>query len=166
MKIDIADAIQNEGEVYTVTYDGTLESIKFSGESFCFADGIHVDANYHFDGEGVMVIGNFSTDVQVTCARCLKAFLYPVDVQFAEYYKKQPEDGMYTYDGDIIDLARMLQDNVVLNLPVRFLCKDDCKGLCSVCGKDLNEGECGCDKEIDKSNPFYGLSKLYSDEEV
>jgi uncharacterized protein len=60
----------------------------------------------------------------------------------------------------------MFGDNVVMNLPGKFLCSEDCKGLCGLCGHDLNQGACSCGEQIDESNPFYSLSKLYDDEEV
>ncbi|MDD5017875.1 MAG: DUF177 domain-containing protein, partial [Eubacteriales bacterium] len=134
MKIDIADAVKNEGEMYTATYDGTLDRIEFLGESYVFTGGVHVDAAYCFDGEGIVVTGRFSADVPVACSRCLKPFLYPVGFEFNEYYKEQPQDGMYSYSGESIDLDQMLSDNVVMTLTLKFLCNEDCKGLCSVCG--------------------------------
>lgn len=151
MKIDIADAVRNEGEVYTSVFDGELENIDFMGETFKFPK-VHVDAEYRFDGEGLTVEGDLKAKTEVICSRCLKPFMYPVEFEFMEYYAKDPQqdEGVYAYTGDIITLDTMLQDNVIMNLPMRFLCKESCKGLCTVCGKNLNEGKCGCEtKEID-----------------
>lgn len=166
MNIDITGAIKNEGELYTSDYHGAFAEIDFLGERYDFPQGIDVTADYRFDGEGVIVSGQFDAQATVHCARCLKPFLYTIGFEFAEYYKKQPEEGEYEFHGESIELDRMLEDNVVVNLPTRFLCREDCKGLCSHCGKDLNEGECGCLPEPDKANPFSSLSKLYDDEEV
>jgi uncharacterized protein len=49
-----------------------------------------------------------------------------------------------TYSGDEIDLSELLRESLLLELPMRPLCSDDCVGLCSVCGKNLNQGPCGC----------------------
>ena len=144
MKIDIAQAVRNEGEVYSKTYDGAMDSIKFLGGNYVFPNGIRINANYQSDGEGIVATGSFCGEVNISCARCLKEVLYTVDFEFAEYYKEQQEDGVYTYTGNVIDLTTMLKDNVVINLPVKVLCKQECKGLCSACGQDLNVGECGC----------------------
>lgn len=160
MKIDIADAVKNEGEVFNEVFDGPLQSIDFMGEHFKFPK-VHVEAEYRFDGEGVSVEGNFSAQTEVNCSRCLKPFAYPVAFGFSEYYSKQPapDEGVYQYAADVIDLDTMLEDNVIMSLPMRFLCREDCKGLCGVCGKDLNEGECGCDRGIIDSR-FSALSDL------
>jgi uncharacterized protein len=48
-------------------------------------------------------------------------------------------------DGNIIDIDEMLYPEIFINLPTKVLCRDDCKGICRVCGKNLNQGECGCD---------------------
>lgn len=165
MKIDIADAIKNEGEVYSEVYDGQLQSIEFMGELFKFPK-VRVEAEYRFDGEGVPVEGSFKAETEVFCSRCLKAFNYPVKYEFSEYFAKQPEqdEGIYSYTADVIDLDTMLEDNIVMSLPMRFLCREDCKGLCPSCGKDLNEGECGCVPE-EGDNPFKALSELRDNEE-
>jgi uncharacterized protein len=167
MKIDVADAVRNEGEVYTAVYDGPFQSVDFMGDHFDFPNA-HVEAEYLFDGEGVRTGGSFSAEIKTACSRCLVEFEYPVEFQFSEYYKKQAgeedEDEVYTYESDIIDLTKMLQDNIVLELPMKFLCREDCKGLCVVCGADLNKGECGCKTEI-VNGPFSRLSGLNNDEE-
>ncbi len=166
MNIDLSEALKNEGELFSSEYHGAFKEVDFLGERYDFPKGIDVKADYRFDGEGVIVSGRFDAQATVNCARCLKPFLYTIGFKFAEYYKKQPEEGEYEFHGETIELDRMLEDNVVVNLPTRFLCREDCKGLCSHCGKDLNEGECGCMPESDKANPFSSLSKLYDDEEV
>ena len=166
IKIDISDAIRNEGEIKSCVYDGPLQGIDFMGEHFCFPV-IHVRAEYRYDGVGIIIDGDFSADVEVNCSRCLKPFTYPMAFEFSEYYKKeaQEEDGVYAYLSDIIDLSRMLQDNVALIMPMKFLCREDCRGLCGICGSDLNEGSCNC-RGSDKEGPLSGLPKLNNDEEV
>ena len=166
MKIDVAKALMNEGEVFSAAVSGVLADIEHMGERYSFAGPAHAEADYWFDGEGMTVNGRFSAKITVVCSRCLKEILYPVDFRFTEHYKESLEDGVYPYTGDEIDLDRMLCDNVVLSLPLKFLCSEDCKGLCGICGKDLNNGQCGCTNEVDAKNPFYSLSKLYDDEEV
>lgn len=166
MRINIADALQSEGEAFAARYTGPMAPVEYGGESFPFPDGVVVEAEYRFDGEGVTVTGNFAASIPAECARCLKDLMHPISLRFAEYYSRKPEEGMYAFEGEEIDLDQMLGDNMVLNLPMRFLCRQDCKGLCPVCGKDVNEGACGCKPVVEESNPFYGLSKLYSDEEV
>jgi uncharacterized protein len=165
MKIDIADAVRNMGEEFTAEYHGALPGIDFLGERYEFPDGVHVTAGWRYDGEGIIIMGHFHAECPVACARCLENFTYTIGFNFAEYYKKEPEEGAYAYQDETIDLTQMLEDNVVVNLPIKLLCREDCAGLCSQCGADLNKGSCKCSPEVDEMGLFAGLSKLYDEDE-
>ena len=160
MKIDIADAVCSTGEEFSSEYHGAMPGIEFLGEKYDFPDGIHVTASWRYDSEGIIVTGSFKADTPVTCARCLETFTYTISFRFAEYYKKQPEEGMYGYKDETIDLLPMLEDNVVVNLPTKVICREDCKGLCSHCGADLNKGRCSCSAEPDNTSPFAQIDWL------
>lgn len=165
MVINIAEAVIAVGEAFSAGFEQAFGGIEFLGETYEFPNGVSVSCEWRYDGEGVIVTGRFDSDIAVRCARCTEEFVYTIGFNFAEYYKKQPEEGTYAYQDDVIDLSQMLEDNVVINLPMRFLCKPDCKGLCIHCGKYL--GECDCSPEAaDVGGPFAGLAKLYDDEEV
>jgi len=80
----------------------------------------------------------------------------------AEPVEEAPDeagDEIYPYQGDRLDLAPMLREQVILVAPMHPLCKDDCAGLCAHCGKDLNEGPCQCPAEPER-NPFHVLRGL------
>jgi uncharacterized protein len=109
----------------------------------------------------VTVDGELRTVIVLECSRCLKKFEYKVQVSFALVYVHESpvvedeqdgseveleaeEMGLIGYQGEEIDLTAALQEQVVMVLPYKPLCKADCRGLCPQCGADLNEGECGC----------------------
>lgn len=113
----------------------------------------------------VEVNGEFRNRLRLKCSRCLKSFDSDRKTAVSLSYSTEPsesmasavdgelrltaeEAGMIHYDGDEIDLGEGLQEQVVLSLPYRTLCRDACKGLCPQCGVDLNERECGCRKEV------------------
>ncbi len=166
MKIDIAQAVKSEGEAFSKQYRGEFAAIEFLGETYEFPGGTSVECEWRYDGEGVIVTGRFDADLKARCARCAEESVYTLGFDFAEYYKKQPEEGMYAYNGETIDLSQMLEDNVVINLPPRMLCDEGCEWLCSRCGKSLNEGACSCTPLEEKNSPFSKLAELYDDEEV
>lgn len=82
------------------------------------------------------------------CDRCLTEF--DKDLDFSFEYTLVPElqdedgDGYILVEGDFLDLDELCVSDIVLNLPLKFLCREDCKGLCSICGKNLNHSECDC----------------------
>lgn len=97
--------------------------------------------------------------VSMPCDRCGKQTEKSFRREFAHLLVRQLSDEQEaaTLDEEYIvvpdeqlDLDELLREDILLDLPTKYLCRDDCKGLCPKCGKDLNEGDCGCDRrEID-----------------
>ncbi|MEK6279589.1 MAG: DUF177 domain-containing protein [Acidobacteriota bacterium] len=120
--------------------------------------------------------GRVVAQVQVECDRCLKPIELPVDSRFkleyisVEDYKSQQEDelsvddlDLTVFDGEVIDVDELVAEELLLAVPDHLLCKDDCKGLCPVCGVDRNTSECGCDTaEVDPR--WAGLKELVNRE--
>ena len=77
------------------------------------------------------------------CTRCLAETEREYGAEINELCEEDCEDG-YPVIHDRIDLSKMVEDAVLMNLPVSFLCKEDCLGLCPECGANLNNGECKC----------------------
>jgi len=98
----------------------------------------------------------FSANVDAVCicvcARCLGEFEHPVHKQIKAYLTEAGEgenpDGYYL-QGDKADINEIIVTEFVLDMDERFLCRDDCAGLCQYCGSDLNEGPCSCKKQVD-----------------
>ena len=105
---------------------------------------------------GVLVMkGEITTTIHGTCDRCASEFdrdvVIPIDaVLVTELANEENEDEwVFTLEGDSADLDDIVRTIFVLNMDSKLLCSDDCKGLCCRCGKNLNEGGCSCEKEID-----------------
>ena len=71
----------------------------------------------------------------------------------------EKDTGMIRFDGKTLDFTQVLQEQIIMALPVKALCKKDCRGLCPRCGADLNAGPCACGAET-HSSPFAALKKL------
>ena len=121
----------------------------------------NVDGIYLLEGKG-------ETEVSISCDRCLKPVSVDIYFNLNERFKNSgvSDEEIQTFSGDIIDLADIIRKSILLCIPMKILCSDDCKGLCPVCGKDLNTGICGCDTTY--INPkFESLRSLFKvDEEV
>lgn len=164
MKLNIEQAQKNAGDIYQAEFEGTLDdnSLPYGCR---YAETVKASAQYTFSEDGLFVWGKVRTAVNAPCARCLKNVTYPVETEFSEVFKDAPDgdDETYIYSGGEAELTKMLEDRILLVLPVRFLCSEDCKGLCPHCGANLNDGDCGCgDKnEIVEDGPFSGLKGLF-----
>ena len=113
--------------------------------------------------QGLVVQGKFSAETQLECVRCLKEFKYPLEWEFTELYafskKSVSETGLLLPDDAHIDLAPLLREYALLEIPIKPLHDPDCKGLCIECGQDLNIKDCGHSQNLDDS-PFSVLKKL------
>lgn len=97
--------------------------------------------------------GTLSAVMRCVCDRCAAEFdrevSYPLDVPLASELQDEENPDYFLLEGDELDLEELLETVFILNMDTRFLCRDDCKGLCSRCGKNLNEGPCDCRTESD-----------------
>jgi uncharacterized protein len=122
--------------------------------------------------EDVFIRGDVTAGLEVQCSRCLRDFKDRVSVSLnlayspvevlkrAETHELDPgemEVGFYVEDE--LDLGEISREQILLNIPMKPLCSESCKGICPDCGVDLNEGDCGCDRRhVD--HRFQMLEKL------
>ena len=114
-------------------------------------------------GEEIIARGRVTATVELECMRCLRPFRQTVAAEIAEpcILQEIDEVALYAVDADEpdalpvleglrVNLSELVRQNLVVALPHRPLCADDCRGLCARCGRDLNEGGCGCtDEDVD-----------------
>lgn len=105
-------------------------------------------------GDKLELKGSMNVVFRGACDRCLKPVDFSVAVAF-EYsvvkpdeYHEIEDDDQYFMDGYELDAETLINNELIMSLPMKVLCKETCKGLCPVCGKNLNDGECGCDTFI------------------
>jgi uncharacterized protein len=113
--------------------------------------------------QGLVVRGNFSGETTLQCVRCLKDFSHHLEWEFTELYafndRSVTESGLIMPETAQIDLAPLLREYALLEVPISPLHDPECKGLCSECGQDLNIRDCGHNQHPDES-PFSELKNL------
>ena len=92
------------------------------------------------------VSGTVKFTLQGECTRCLKPTTQTYLAKFDEQVEQGNEDG-YPLINDRVDLAKIVEDAILINLPLNFLCDEDCKGICPNCVMNLNDGECECNNK-------------------
>jgi uncharacterized protein len=132
---------------------------------------LDVDLTAHDVGEGVLVRGTLKTVVRLACRRCLEPVEEPVDAHVDLFFTPPGEAGGEDDDGEVyplpargddLDLTGAVREQVLLEVPEFALCRDDCRGLCPSCGKDLNQGECGC-APAEAESPWSALKNVKFD---
>jgi uncharacterized protein len=140
-----------------------LNELHGSGEAV-FVQPLDIQVTARRYDEMIVVEGVVTTVVRLQCCRCLQEFEQSLDIPFSLTFERhdpqmeveeeeevelQAEDlGVLSFEGDEIDLSESIQEQVVMALPIKPLCHEGCRGLCSQCGADLNEGDCGCREKV------------------
>jgi uncharacterized protein len=125
--------------------------------------------------ELISASGRLSASIKLDCSRCLKTFESPLNTPLKLIYSRQPFEpdeaadsdrhetelsieqmGLIYFQGDEIDLNPALQEQIVMALPIKPLCRQDCKGLCPHCGIDRNASRCNCHRQS-MASPFAKL---------
>jgi uncharacterized protein len=168
MKISLSD-IRDEGlRIHTHMSPGWLDNIpelKSGEEGMRLASDIDVDLTVTKALREVTVLGNLTFSIEVPCSRCLETVRLEIspDIRLmlspADKVIDVDDVDHETYRGDEVDLDDYLRGLIAVSLPVKVVCSDDCKGLCPVCGTNLNKGTCGCEKEWEDPR-FAELKKL------
>ena len=156
MRVRIQD-IPEEG--LEVQETATPEALDLSPQEV--VGGVRYRAQIFRDGETLLVEGDLETLLQLQCSRCLEVFRLPAHVHFScreepawmvpqeeeevELHREDLDVGYY--QGDSLELLELIREQVLLAIPMRPLCREDCLGLCPQCGQNWNQGRCDCRTE-------------------
>lgn len=174
VRIHIADLLTGPGQHKTVPVAITMEPVEFGGQVFHFDSPLTGEAEIWNTGDSLLVKADLAGETLVQCSRCLTPFSLPLDVSFQEEFVEgeEPAEGEETdeegdddrtityYTGDEIDLTEALQQNVLLELPMKPLCSEDCLGICPTCGVNRNETSCTCQESTNVDPRLAALKDL------
>lgn len=156
MKIDISQIREMKNASIDISVVEPVAPLEIGGEEVAFDGPVSSHLSFRNAGNFISVEGSVSARALLTCNRCLKRLTVPLSGAIeARYYLpgaggghlKERDEDIKVLQGAEIDLTADVREALILSLPVKVLCSEACKGLCPVCGKDLNEGDCGCQVE-------------------
>jgi uncharacterized protein len=153
-KLDLSRIRQAETR-FERTFDPS--ALSTDGDAYRIVAPVELAFDIYKDKDRFRLDGTLKTRLELSCSRCLEPFQMPVDLEFDQRYLPQtaatpelesevPEDDLETsyYRDEEIDLNDLLREQFYLTLPMKPLCRDDCRGLCPQCGMNLNTGTCDC----------------------
>jgi uncharacterized protein len=156
--IEIEDLKQEPTHVSHVYATGQL---RLAHQDAALSEPVCVDFTLNHKDRKLEIDGTVKTAVLYKCSRCLKEFARPLAAEYNLFYLPQPKGNradeeialkyeemeISFYDGIRFDVDLMVLEQIELAMPMKFVCREDCRGLCYICGADLNERTCGCRKE-------------------
>lgn len=117
--------------------------------------------------EGILAQGEFSGFTDLECGRCLDGFSQYLETSFSEMFTfpthADEDTELILPENKKIDLAPVLREFMILDIPINPKCRQDCQGLCPVCGRNRNKHE--CDHEVESVDPRFEVLKTLLDEE-
>ncbi|MEW6265527.1 MAG: YceD family protein [Thermodesulfobacteriota bacterium] len=126
-----------------------------AGEPLTLAAALEGNLRVEKAGARILIKGRVRCAFQAVCARCLEEFILPVEeeimVVFTPFTGEPTQEeleaealNLEIFTGDEIDLWPFIKEHLVLGWPIKTLCREDCQGLCPVCGRNRNQGQCQC----------------------
>jgi len=128
------------------------------GDAYRVVSPVELSFDIHKDKDRFRLVGDVRAQLELDCSRCLEPFLLPVEATFdlrylpASAMSTEPEREVADEDLDLsyyrddqIDLNELLREQFYLALPMKPLCREDCRGLCPQCGANLNTAPCTCE---------------------
>lgn len=169
MKINVFEIMRKKGEMLPFELSERMENTEGYPDVVDFLKPVKVEGTLTNSGDFIVLEGKGTVEFQLPCDRCLKSVNVKVNFNLKEKFSNTGSNGkeeMETFSGESIDISEVVRRAILASMPMKVLCQEDCKGLCPMCGKDLNEGDCGCDTSY--INPKFEslLSLFQSDEEV
>lgn len=167
MRLDLRAIISQPGSSLPFSFSMDLSKLEWNG-SYPVPEPVPVSGMVENEAGALILRCQMSAELQLKCDRCLKPFSREKQVSYEtllapELEQEDSDDIVLLEDGFILDAGELLREVFVLSLDTRYLCSEDCKGLCPGCGADLNVEPCRCTKQVDPR--LAPLAKLLAPED-
>ncbi len=163
MKLDVLHALRNPGTGYAFSVEQTMAPQDVGGEEIVF-DPVCLSGQLTANEDGSVVVdGSLTTTAHAHCAKCMAPASCPVTGQFREVFIHggDPEDDeIFAYEGAKLEFEKLTLTHVLLNLPMRFLCKEDCRGFEQYAEANQTKH---CQDDANIQRPFAALQQLLAE---
>lgn len=157
MELDVSALHEHRARHLEMPISVTLEPVESDGEVIAFPAPFVGTAQAFRTEDGIAIRFQLEGEAALQCSRCLGSFRHPIHVDITEEFRPgrggvpgELEDDAETgatfvrYQGDRIDVGEVLRQHILLEVPMKPLCREDCQGLCPTCGQNRNEDRCRC----------------------
>ena len=152
MILDLEPIFNNEGMVKEFSFELDLSSQELSGTK-PFVAPVRVSGSAGNYTGIVELRAKAVFELETSCDRCAKPITLPQETEIfhtlVTHLNDESNDELMLVNELRYDLDPLITEDIFLDLPSKLLCSEDCKGVCPRCGKDINQGSCSCEKEVD-----------------
>ena len=158
MRFSLSEIMNLKSQVRNLTADIEMTSFSYMGDEYEFVSKAPVAIELSLESaKTVRLKARIVLTLSVPCSRCLEPVEVPFDID-VDYRYVVNEDGTAAFEDDEepinyingyeLDVDGLVSEEVMIGFPMKVLCNEECKGICTVCGANLNRGECGCDRTV------------------
>lgn len=165
MRFDLNTIKRGDHDKVDLNFVVNLDNIDYHGDVLKMIKPVSVMGSLYNVGTKTFLTCQLETELEVHCSRCLKPFVYQLRsninvelIEEDEIINEDDIDDIISYNDNIIDFNEIIREQIIMNLPMKMICSEGCKGLCKNCGMDLNNEVCRCNIDHDDVDPR--LAKL------
>ncbi len=170
MFIDVSEIRKAPGQAFHFDLVDHIQSMAVGNDEIHFREPLKISLDVKNTGRILVFAGKITGDTELVCSRCLENYPFHLEAGFTEEFCHASdmayvaEDGVETdihvFEGNRINIDALISESVLLEIPMKSLCSENCKGLCAICGSNLNKNRCECkDESIDPR--LAGLKKFF-----
>lgn len=154
MKFNLKRMREVPGQPLSFEWSEERDRLDYKGRALAFKRAVHLEGQAFYRGGIVYLEAQLTTEVEMECSRCLKPLSVPVELKESLEFHEEPPTGLrgaplvgfsYAHGAEELELMPYIERLIAASLESKPLCRPDCAGLCPSCGRDLNEGPCGCE---------------------
>jgi len=174
MKLDLSEIAATIGKRYHYEIKEQCGAKEY--EDLRCTEPIIGSVDFTNTGRVIVARGSLSTTIELDCSRCLERLTLPVNVKIEEQLpianlqalmagqeeETSEEEEEPLFQDNVFDLSEFIRQAILVQVPIKPLCSEACKGLCPTCGTNLNQGPCDCPVDVEAS-PFAALAEMLKD---
>lgn len=163
MLIDVKELMNKKKRDLFVQIEYNKKPLHALGEDVCFTEPVKITGKVRRDNDSLIFEGEAICKLRLKCSKCLTNFSYELNLDVEEEFQKNVDEknlDVFGIKDNNIDLDQVLNYNIISSLPIRFVCSEECKGLCPMCGTNLNISTCNCSCNDEEENIDPRLAKL------
>ena len=151
MKINIASVLRNDGASKAFSGNVELGKLDYMGSTLNFSKPVEITGKVYNIGGALEISATVAGEYETECSRCGQPVVGKLSAELFESIDSDLTDldeECITVSGNVIDISGSIDACIFEELPMQPLCMEECKGLCPVCGIDLNKNECNCETKV------------------